>query len=93
MSELSNKGLPAQLEVEHALLQYLISRPNGVRTAVVYKELAEIMHLSGRQLQAIRDSDGRNLWQNLVRYAYRRLKDNDLVIDGPRGLWKAKGVK
>lgn len=87
MSELDDKGLPPQAEVERQLLIFLGQRPAGVKTAVVYKELAVIMQIDRIALAAKRDSDGRNLWQNLVRFAYRRLKDNGQVNDGPRGLW------
>ena len=93
MSELSQKGLPPQSDVEEALHRYLLQHPSGVETALVYRELGRHMNLTNDQLTACRDSDGRNLRENLVRYAHRRLKDHGRVNDGPRGLWSAKGIK
>ena len=93
MSELNDKGLPPQREVEKQLYLYLLNRPLGVKTQIAYKELAEIMGVGPKQLRATRDSDHRNLWENLVRYAHRRLVDHGKVNSGPRGLWNVKESK
>ena len=93
MSELSEKGLPSQREVEEALHDYLLARPSGVKTQTAYKELAQIMKIHPHQRAVTRASEGRNLWENLVRYAHRRLKDQGKVINEPRGVWSARKTK
>ena len=55
----------------------------------LYGALADDLQITQEQRMARRPSSGELAWNNLVRYAKRRLIDEGFV-DGkaPRGLWK-----
>ncbi len=85
-------ALPSQSEVEHALPLFLGLQGRPIETNRVYAPLAETLRLTREQLTvSITTPNGReNRWENLVRFARRRLVDDRLMADldnSERGYW------
>lgn len=86
----SNVSLPPQPEVEWALLRLLfLSR--SLPTQEAYAALADMFKLTSKQRSHRIDGIVReNAWENLCRYARRRLVDDGLLEpldDRSRGNW------
>jgi hypothetical protein len=80
--------LPSQPDVEVRLLHFLYRYGHAVEPKVLYAQLADDFALSQEQRSSRRASSGELAWNNLVRYARRRLVDAGLIDrNAPRGLW------
>src|SRR5690349_19255049 len=80
--------LPPQSEVENRLLHFLYRFGRPVEPKELYGPLADDFGLTQEQRRARRPSTGELAWNNLVRYARRRLVDIDYVHEAPRGAWR-----
>jgi len=90
---------PEYEELERPLLCYI--HQNGgskfeVQASSTYIPLADHFRLSTSERLQLR-GDGRDeaLWNNMVQWARRKLKDNGYLESAPRGVWRlsAAGIK
>jgi restriction endonuclease Mrr len=81
--------LPPQSDVERELHHFLAEASRPMRPTDAYKQLAAVFHLSAQQLSLeIENASGReNAWENRVRQARRRLKDEGWLDGSVRGRW------
>lgn len=79
-------GLPAQLNVEKALYGLLVRR-GTVTPSQAYKELANEFELTKEQRTRTLKTEDRSEWENLVRFARRRLVDQLILDKSVRGKW------
>lgn len=82
-----------QAEVEWALLN-LLHHVRSLPTQRAYVILAQHFSLTAEERHAKIDGQKQELaWENLCRFARRRLVDQGLMNPGPRGMWSisAKG--
>jgi restriction endonuclease Mrr len=83
------RGIPIrpQPEVEMLLIELLYER-GQLRPEEAYDALASRFGLTNEERSLVtRGAKPENAWNNLVRFARRRLVDHGLVNQGPRGLW------
>jgi hypothetical protein len=81
--------LPPQPDVEDRLLHFLSMYNRFVEPKELYNDLANDLKLGQEQRLARRSSSGELAWNNLVRYAKRRLVDAGFIDhNSPRGLWR-----
>ena len=88
---------PTYREIEQPLVDELRRRGGRARPAdkdrsgrTVYEALADHFRLSPQARAAVIYERGiaRSKWENMVRYARRRLKDDGLVSTPEHGVWQ-----
>lgn len=79
-----SEGLPKQADVEFALLQLLKRKARPIEVSEAYSTLATEFGLNSEQRNRP-NKEGRPEWENLVRYAKRRLIDNGLAVSVAHG--------
>jgi restriction endonuclease Mrr len=89
--------LPKYTEIERPLLQELGRRGGQARPAdrdasgrSVYEALADHFQLTAADRAEVIYESGtpRSKWENMVRYAVRKLKDTGAIAkDAPHGVW------
>ena len=89
-------GYPEYQDLEDPLLCYIYT--NGgeqyqVRSADTYKPLADYFSLTPHEITQTRDEvhhDGRDepLWNNMIQWARRKLKDRGYLAPSPHGTWR-----
>jgi restriction endonuclease Mrr len=91
---------PKYRDIEHALVVELRKRgglasPSDHDKArrTVYEALADHFRLSQEARDAVVYENGvaRSKWENMVRWAARKLKERGVLIKGLHGIWKIKG--
>lgn len=89
--------LPAYKDIEDALLCYIYFHGGGeftIKCSLAYKALAKFFRLTESDMKLCVDGE-RSKWENMVRWARRKLNDAALLDKAsPRGEWKLseKGV-
>lgn len=83
-----SEGLPHQAEVENALLDLLGHSTRPVTPTEAYRALALKFGLTVEQQNRLLDSEPRPEWENLVRFARRRLVDQGFLDKSLRGRWQ-----
>ncbi len=79
--------LPPQPMVEWQLLR-LLHQSRSMPIQRAYQELAALLELTTQQKNLVRPGvDRENAFENLCRFARRRLVDQGWMNRGPRGVW------
>ena len=94
---------PCYADIETPLLRYIYEHGgprHEVHASEAYGPLADHFNLTQEERsRTIYQERGygadRPVWDNMVRYAKRRLKDNGYLAPSPHGIWRlsGKGVK
>jgi restriction endonuclease Mrr len=82
-------GLPKQADVEIALHRFLMNIERSIEVKEAYRSLAIEFGLDREQQNRL-NSEGRSEWENLVRFAKRRLIDNGLAVSVSHGRFQLK---
>lgn len=83
-------SLPAQSRIELRLLVDLLGRARPAPPSQIYGPLADHFGLGQAERHAPRQSNSDSsdpAWNNAVRFAFRRLKDQGFVCTPVRGQW------
>ena len=86
--EMPSEGLPGQAQVEAALLRFMTVKSRPITPSEAYRGLADVFSLTREQRERQLLTEPRSEWENLVRFAKRRLVDRGLVTTPKRSIWE-----